>query len=313
MEILSWLQQWSEVISGLGSLALSAGLVYLYYQQKNLLRRDLNREVRSSHTETLRQRVRIWHGRIENPELNIQNSFPPEGHLPKVRRASIEPAPPEESLYNDNRFRVVPEILIGDKYLEDLLENHAPELKQTKEEIESLQEDFTSLRSEFIEKFDGGQRIETEEYVISPTSVFSKWVFERAVMVFRENIDDDKDKLCSIAESCVEDEAWRDNDKTVFPGARENQTMGGYKLESKSLKSEDYFNRREEFEDKIKNLLKQHIQEIEQTGVYKLAADAAEILDETDDAIRRLERILVEYEGRPLYSGNCDYIEESRI
>ena len=34
--VLDWLQDWSSVISGLGSLVLTAGLVYLYKRQHNI-------------------------------------------------------------------------------------------------------------------------------------------------------------------------------------------------------------------------------------------------------------------------------------
>lgn len=70
--IAVWLQEWAAVISGLGSIALTAGLVYLYSRQtsiqedqQDLLRRELNREVRQGHTETLRKRIRAWHGDID--------------------------------------------------------------------------------------------------------------------------------------------------------------------------------------------------------------------------------------------------------
>ncbi|WP_436346953.1 hypothetical protein [Natronorubrum sp. FCH18a] len=38
MNIFDWLQQWSQVISGIGSLVLSLSLVYLYFRQTNIQR-----------------------------------------------------------------------------------------------------------------------------------------------------------------------------------------------------------------------------------------------------------------------------------
>jgi hypothetical protein len=56
--VFTWLQEWSEVVAGVGSIVLTAGLVYLYSrqtsiqeEQQDLLRRDLNREVRMGHTQ----------------------------------------------------------------------------------------------------------------------------------------------------------------------------------------------------------------------------------------------------------------------
>lgn len=49
-------------------------------------------------------------------------------------------------LGEEDEFRVVPEAIEDDQHLHDLLDNHAPELKDFKETIENQYEAFESAR-----------------------------------------------------------------------------------------------------------------------------------------------------------------------
>lgn len=148
----------SMVVSGI----LTAGLVLLYAQQtsildaqRELLTQELNREARQQHTETLRKRVEIWHG---NPELEPSGEpfYEPDLNLPRVYGATFESAPNESyvAFPEDELFHVIPSQLRDDRYLEDLLENHVPKLRETCDEIVKLHDEFIQLRSTFIEEFD---------------------------------------------------------------------------------------------------------------------------------------------------------------
>ncbi|WP_226480389.1 hypothetical protein [Natrinema amylolyticum] len=45
----------------------------------------------------------------------------------------------------------------------------------------------------------------------------------------------------------------------------------------------------------------------------ELVIEAAKILDDTAEQIAKLERLLIEYEGKPIYSGESEYLEEAKI
>ena len=47
--------------------------------------------------------------------------------------------------------------------------------------------------------------------------------------------------------------------------------------------------------------------------VYTHAVDAAAILDEMAKTITELKAKLVEYEGHPLYTGDCSYLNEATL
>lgn len=209
--VLSWLQEWSAVISGLGTLVLTSGLVLLYYRQnsiqedqQDLLRRELNREVRQGHSDTLKKRIRAWHGNMDEISVPETGWFSDETNLPKVQAAAVDPAPPIVQVAGrDPEFRVVPEAIEDDRYLQDLLDNHASDLYELKEEIESQYSDFDEAREAFVTAYPDATVIETDDYVIRPRSEFAKWVFERAVMLNRTQIDREKEKMKDVAESRI--------------------------------------------------------------------------------------------------------------
>lgn len=79
----------------------------------------------------------------------------------------VEPAPPLVNVIGqDVEFRVVPEALEDDRYLQDILENHAHDLRELKEDIEQQYEEFDSAREAFYEAYSGGPTVETEEYTL---------------------------------------------------------------------------------------------------------------------------------------------------
>lgn len=77
MSIFSWLQTWSGVISGFGSLALSAALVWLYFRQKQILEDQVN--VMEEQSELQRQQSDIMGNQESLMELNYRPELRIEG------------------------------------------------------------------------------------------------------------------------------------------------------------------------------------------------------------------------------------------
>jgi hypothetical protein len=301
---------------------LTAALVVLYFRQTSLLEdqinlraQELNRDVRQSHTETLRERVYAWLGTDEVPQtiesLNeiVKSS---EGSLPKVTATDIEP--PEESIYsnhNPESFGAVPFGLEDDRYFIDLLENHAPELKEKKDAIESGQSTFVDLRNQFVEEFEGSS-LRRESLTIEPDVHLSRWVFETLVKIERGRSD-----------------GWNEEMKTVLRGF-ENTNNPSSGTEEIRFKNEamahrwmvrittDEGNIEDVSEDEAHSLavkaLRQTVEQVDsEDQPYQKALDAAETLDNLEDEIHELRMELIEYAGRPVFPGDCDYLDEAAI
>lgn len=320
--VLSWLLRWSEVVSGLGSIVLTAGLVYLYRrqtsiqeEQQDILRRDLNREVRMGHTETLRKRIRAWHGDID--EIGIQQGgawFTDETNLPKVTGVDVEPAPPlVDVVGREVEFRVVPEALEEDRYLQDLLENHAHDLQRLKKKIEQQYEEFDSSRETFYEAYPGGPTIETDVYTLQPRQAFTEWVFERAVLLNRRQRDRGKQKMKNTAEARLEgtNSADPNSGEKHFSASGIDATGPiTYKAIAVSGDYEDIDENEEEIDAQLVEIHQDAIDEIGNGELYEHAADAAEMLDEMAETVEELKVKLVEHEGNPVYQEDCKYVEE---
>lgn len=315
--ILAWLQEWSVVISGLGSIALTLGLVILYWKQHGLLRRELNREVRHQHTEVLRERIRAWHGDLEEIGQSDEPILQDPTHLPNVQGASVKSAPGViQVVGEETEFRVVPAVIEDDLYLQDLLNNHAPELKALKETIEDKYRYFENTREKFLQGYTAGERIENEEYLIEPREHLANWAFEQAVLLNREyHRDRDKERLKSIAESALDDASYFNQDENIWFYSPEPKdgAPATYTVTPITHGVEDYREIEDEVIEELKALHIERIDEIEDLDVYHHAIEAAEILDSLVFEIEELRAKLVEYEGHPLYQGNCQYLKDASV
>lgn len=275
--IFAWLQEWATVISGLGSVALTFGLVYLYWKQQGLLKRELNREMRASHTETLKKRVRAWHGDID--KIGISDEVPMKEsstNLPTVHSASVDSAPAVVNILGEeDEFRVIPESIEDDQYLHDLLDNHAPELEDLKETIENQNEAFKSAQDSFLDECPQGETIETENYTLQPMRRYPEWVFERAVKLHRAHVDTSKGREKDIAESRLRGTNSEDPEKAAIwyspiseggPSTYEAVMMSG------DLENHDEFE--DEILDQLVELHHKTIDEIGEEGIYEHAVEA---------------------------------------
>ncbi|WP_254810715.1 hypothetical protein [Natronosalvus amylolyticus] len=314
--LLIWLREWGPLLSAIGSFTLTGALVYLYYQQHSLLRYDLNREHRRQHSETLRKRIREWHGNID-PIIDEDATFlPEEDNLPRVGTTSVESAKEQAYVFGeDSTFRVVPYSLENDRYLEDLLENHAPELRELKADLESLHADFLDCRETFCDTFEPGPSHEAEAYVLEPTEKYSRWVFDSALRLHREDSTSSKDRLKDIATDAVENQRIGANQEKQFYSADSRGDTSYYTYEAtiKSGDYEDFAEFDDELEERVLDFYIEAIDDIGDTGGYEPTVEAANILDEMEIKVKQLRTELVEYEGRPLYMGSCEHLERMSV
>lgn len=316
------LSNWATIISGLGSLMLSGLLVYIYFRQNSILenqrelfQHELNREVRQQHTEVLRDRVQIWLG--ENEPLGQNDRFDlREDNLPSVSLTRVHSAPdqPRRLIPDEESFSVYPESLRDDRYLEDFLNNHAPDVQEQVDVITSDQRQFSRLKSEFLSNIPPGETRETDRYRIEPTRRYPEWLFERVVRLERTE-EDDKAYLKSIAEKGVrETTGAADATSIKYHGDPTDTSPFVYTATVKGIdRAELDEQEREDIEDEIVDILQQAIEAIDSGNTYAPAREAADCLDALDEEIHELKMLLIEYEGKPLYAGECEYLESAMV
>jgi len=314
--------EWFSLLNVAVSAALSAALVLLYFRQstilqsqKELLEAEINRGVRKQHTETLRERVRKWHG---NPDREVSDNplDQPEKNLPTVGAVSFSSAPSRNEMVFDPgavEFRVIPGELENDRYLRDLLENHAPDLKQQSEQIDELQNRFKQCRKEFDKNFEYGAISQCGQFHLEPADYLSIWFFEHLIRLergFVDNFDELQDRMIGDLGGTnphpdepivwIMASATRKSESAVY-GARHDQ------------KDIDLKESRSELVEEVEALVAEMIRDIQSNHPIDTVVEAARILDEGAEAIDELEQMLIEYDGKPIYQGECEYLAEAEV
>lgn len=301
---------------------LTAALVGLYYHQTILLRgqidlrtQEINREVRLNHTETLRQRIHAWLGTNEIPQTNnsIEDIIHDNGErLPKVTAADVEPA--ESYVYSfdsPEEFRVIPFGLERDRYFDDLLKNHAPELKKRKERINQLYTEFAEYRDRFKSDFEGvslneaGLRAEPDQYL-------SNCIFEGIVKIERGRSESWDDEL-RVIRNAFDDggyTAQEEDELRFMQGIQNRRSIYCVSSEERPVHKIP--------DETATNLAKEVLQKtVDQINTdedpYRDAVKAADILDSLESEIRELRVELIEYAGRPVFPGQCKYLNEAAL
>lgn len=316
-----WLLRWSDTIGILASGILSYLLVVLYRQQKDLKKSELNRDVRTQHTEVLRERIRYW----LDAEDNDPNSPRPHAEgldfvstrLPVVKRTTVDPAQDNSrpSAAEESDFRVLPVKLVDDEYVADFLENHARDVDDVVSEIHTLNTEFETLQSEFIEECEIGERFETEDYVLRPIEEgLARWVFKRIIELERGFYTKEEIKP-SEGESLSGQRSGRDDEDFFFRGSDSDSSEAVYLCQWKSVNREQFYEDGlyEEAEASVINALRNSINQINTNGPHQKARRAGQVLDEMEQKIEELEHLLRIYEGKPLYGGDCKFLEEASI
>jgi hypothetical protein len=70
---------------------------------------------------------------------------------------------------------------------------------------------------------------------------------------------------------------------------------------------------RDEIKSETAAVVDEVLEQVDQQEPYTLARSAAETLDNAAAEITELEQLLVEYHGRPIYTGSCKYLDEASI
>ena len=301
---------------------LTAALVALYYNQTTLLEdqidlraQEINREVRLNHTETLRQRIYAWLGADEIPRTfdSVEDIIHDSGErLPKVTTTDVEPAEAFVHSFDDaTEFRVVPINLERDRYFSDLLENHAPELQERKRKINRLYSEFAEHRERFKNDFDGAS-LNEGDLRVEPDVYLSDCIFEGIVKTERGRTDSWEDELESIMNVFEEGgNTSPQEDKLRFmQGIRDRRSI--YLVTPKDKSVHDVS------DDSAKELAKAALREtVDQINTdedpYRDAVEAAELLDTLEQEIRELRAELIEYAGRPVFPGDCKYLDEATL
>lgn len=306
------------------SALLTTSLVILYSKQtqtlesqRDLLTQELNREARQQHTETLRERVRVWHGAPEKTATD--DTFRSTStNLPSVGYSSFKSAPTggvDRIGSDDDDFKVVPYQLDGDRYLQDLLNNHAKELDDKKEQIEKLHEKFESARDSFKSEFDAAITQQKEEYALEPAEYFTQWLFEHLVGIRRGKHADFDEMRAHVITQIADDTIGSDmdNNRLWIMAKIGKDSRAVYKVVGQSENWDGEKDRRHELQNEGKQVVESVINEVESEFPYETVEEAASVLDEGEEAIDELRQLLVEYDGRPIFTGDCQYLEEARL
>jgi len=299
---------------------LSAALVVLYSRQarimesqSDLLKQEMNREARQQHSETLRKRVEIWHG---NPEKEVGDTpmDTPSLNTPTVGTRSFNSASSSygPAFGGDESFHVIPQRLSGDRYLADLLENHAPDLRETVEKLRDLEQDFGRTRAEFPDELEIEINRDYEKFTIYETDELSEWIFD--LLVEQERGIYDEPVARGIAK--VEDgstSTYPEESKIWF----QIEAKGGRHFSVLAAEVDEEFDEnlqtvRPDVKDAAVEVMENVFQKVEKNSPYETVTRGASILDEGSEAVDELERTLIEYHGRPIIPGDCKYLEEAR-
>lgn len=307
---------WLRVIEIAVSGTLTAALVVLYFRQADILESQINREARQKHTETLRERVRAWHG---NPDQEVVDDGWGDGqsNLPHVSGANFHSAPSGERtiLGEEEEFRVLPGHLGSDRYLQDLLENHAPDLKKKRVEIQNLHDDFVSLREQFTQEFDAGITYENEEYTLKPEESLARWVFELIVMYERDLLDlEHYNDFVDYGITNLDrgnSGNHPDEPRLWIRAPVGDKESAVYSAAFDSDEKRDAH--RNEVKEAAKEIVREILEQFEDDESISLVRTAGVKLDKAEKVINELEQILIEYDGRPIYTGDCQYLEEAQI
>lgn len=250
----------------------------------DLFRRELELETQRNHAETLQIRTQKW---LDN--------------LPEVSETDI---PLFTDVEADDSF-AIPQTLQSDPYFEDLLENHATDLKHHIDAIESKYTDFQEIREDFIESLDMSVMFPDTRKIVVLEENYGIWLFERILLL--ERTDNDEDDLQLAVENAFEDESYEEDDVIYLVGdsMQERQRpifVYHYQRSTASNRRDSYWNR------VWSGIPKYHIRNIEAYPKYEEAVQAAELLDDLEEEINQLEKDLIEYNEVPRFGGECDLI-----
>lgn len=305
------------------SSLLTLFLVLLYRKQTRLNEYEMERDARKIHSDVIRERIRYWLGATDEEDIGIQSHNVSDfetnpTRLPRVQDTDIESAP-VEGMYvlgagDEVEFSVIPDQLQEDRYFQDFLTNHGGPVEDLVNQISERQAEFASLRDEFIDECSVGKTIEEPDYTLEPIQPnYNEWIF-RSVVKLERGIRG-KQKLKNIVESAVTGTGIGAPGGIAFRAENPDTKPTVYKCEFDGIGHQDYQERGldDEVQPAIIESLHSAIDQIDSEEPFDKARKAGRLLDQLEEPVAELERQLVIYEGKPLYEGDCEYLDEASV
>lgn len=248
--------------------------------------------IRKEHTDTLRERVDDWLGEYDE-RIDVYHG------IPRVQEIDVVSAPTGSLQPERDEFRVYPNSLEGDKFLDDLLQNHAEELAQLIDDIEDAQSKFESLRDDFNDGYEDTEPLDSLPFKAEPGKSYGYWAFNQALWIERTDLDEED--LRNMARRTVQHQTTSGDGEVHFrPGNVTGPAIVGDQDEDID-------------DEKLLAALMDLVRRLPDQEVYHIAVEAAGMLDELEGLCDELRRTLDEYQGRVVYGGECEYLREASV
>ena len=323
-------KQWLTALNVVTSALLSAALVTLYYRQSSILQSqkdlketEMNLEVRKQHTEALRERVVAWHGNAEPTQVPdsplLTSHVDDDRGLPRVTSTGFTSAPNTAGLIvpsEDKEFNAIPVGLRDDPYLNDFIDNHAGDVKQVTEDVERYQREFDNLRSQFADSLHLDFGSVDESYEIEWTSQFPFWIFSELLILCQKPKEELSNKSArDYIESMTEDVEissvrYEDNSFTLRH-SDDGPPVAFVKMTERELINVSNIN--EDVMVYFRSRFQRELEPVVEDWPDQTIARALRELQQGEEAIEELEQKLEEYAGRPIYDGDCKYIDNADV
>lgn len=174
-------------------VAITAWYAYQTKRSSDLFRRQLDLEERRKHADVLQERIDRW-----------LDSFP-EVKTTEIRQFEIA---------SEGVDFAIPSWLRNDPYLEDLLENHVPELQNRIDRIQDKYSEFCGLRKKYIYDINSTNIQSDERSIEVLDEAYAEWLFDIAIKLQRG--DKNKEEIKSNIEHSFSEKSPKKEDKFLL-------------------------------------------------------------------------------------------------
>lgn len=327
-------ERWLTALNVGVSAILTAALVSLYYgqisvlqSQEDLKRTEINMEIRKQHTEALRKRVAAWHGNTEPTQMS-DNPLPvprndDERGLPRANSTGFSSAPGEVDVavpFEDREFDVVPIGLQDDPFLDDFVNNHANDVNKCVKSIERHQAKFDSLRSQFVDSLDLNFGPVDESYEIEWASGLPIWVFSELLRFAQRTDNEEKPQerhqnisnyVKYMSDTVQVSGVQPQKNSFTLRHRTDGPVVAIVKLSE--LEMTDIGEIKQDVISYFESRFQLKLESVVEEWPDQTVARALRELQQGEEAIEELEQKLEEYAGRPIYDGDCKYINNADV
>lgn len=254
-------------------------------QHADLFRKELELENDRNHAEVLQKRIDDW---LDN--------------FPEVEETDVPIFQDREMPY------AVPDPLQVDPYYEDLLENHADDIKPLLDDIDSKYDDFVRIREDYIDAQDIDHEYQNVHQLEPLARNYSIWLFQRILLL--ERTDATRRGLSMEVQSEFEDKYIESGNSYLLrcgvKGTNYRPILIYHFRRSISQSRADM----DIMSIRLSSFPGIHINEIDTLPNYNEAVRAAEILDDIEEQVDKLHTKLLRYKDAPRFQGDCDLMYE---